>query len=192
VIDGAGQRPGQLFQRLQHGVGGSHVLLGEFRPALCLRLGHGFPELLLQRGHRLEQAVEFGNERLLLRKFQPAEQGECIAHRRHLGVADVTQILLDIGIHRRIGVQQPVGRGAVGAQIVHRLEDVRGGVGDNRNAARRLQAAPGVPGVERKSDHHAKGGDEDDGFQQRGYGQTVQHGCSPQDARPFGGKTVKT
>jgi hypothetical protein len=35
--------------------------------------------------------------------------------------------------------KQPVGRGAVGAQIVHRLEDVRRGVGDHSDAARRLQ-----------------------------------------------------
>ena len=52
-------------------------------------------------------------------------------------------------------------------------------VGDHRNAARRLQAAPGVPGVERKSNHHAEGGDEDDGLQQRGYGQTIQHDAPP-------------
>jgi hypothetical protein len=59
---------------------------------------------------------------------------DCAPWRRYFGVADVAQILLDIGFHRRVGIQQPVGRGAVGAQIVHRLEDVRRSVGDDRNA----------------------------------------------------------
>jgi hypothetical protein len=68
----------------------------------------------------------------LLGEFQAAEQDERVAHRRHFGVADVAQILLDIGVHRRVGIQQPVGGGAVGAQIVHRLEDVRRGIGDDR------------------------------------------------------------
>ena len=179
VIDGGGKGAGKLLQRLQHRIRRSHVFIGQFGTALCLRLGHRFPELLLQRAHRLEHAFEFRHQRLVLREFQAAEQAERVAHRRHFGVADVAQILLDIGVHRRVGIQQPVGGGAVGAQIVHRLEDVRRGVGDDRDAARRLQAAPGVPGIERKSNHHAEGGDEDDGLQQRGYGQTIQHDAPP-------------
>jgi hypothetical protein len=140
-------------------------------------------EFLLQRGHRLEQPIELRHQRRVLGEFDAAEQAERVVHRRHFGIADVAQIFLDVGIHRRIAVQQPVGRRAVRAQVVHRLEHVGGSIGDLRHAARLLQAAPGVPGVERKSNHHAEGGDKDNGLQQRGYGQTIQHDASPKSAR---------
>ena len=55
---------------------------------------------------------------------------------------------LSIGL---IGIQQPVGGGAIGAQIMHRLEQVRRGIGDHRDTARHLQPSPGIPGVERES-----------------------------------------
>ncbi len=127
----------------------------------------------------LEQAVEFRDQRRLLRELDLAEQTKRVAHRRHFGVAKAAQIFFDVAVHRRVAIQQPVGGGAVGAQIVHRLEHIGGCVGDHRDAARHLQAAPGIPGVERETHHDAERGGQDDGLQQRGYGQTIQHDAPP-------------
>ena len=180
MVDVGGERAGQLVERGEQPLRRLHVLLGERRAAReLLGLGHGFPEFLLLRRQRLEQAVEFGDQRRLLRELDLAEQTERIAHRRHFGVAQAAQVFFDLAVQRRGAVQQPVGGGAVGAQIVHRLEHVRRRVGDHRDAAGHLQASPGLPGVERKSNHDAEGGGQDDGFQQRGYGQTIQHDAPP-------------
>jgi hypothetical protein len=159
--------------------------------ASAARRGDQLPEFLLPGGQRPEQALEFGDQGLLLGEFDLAEQRERVAHARHFGVAQRSQIFLDVAVQRRAAVQQPVGGGAVGAQIVHRLEHVRGSIGDDRDAAGLLQASPGIPGVERKSDHHAEGSGENDGLQQRGYGQTIQHDAPPK-LRPLGGKMVNT
>ncbi len=175
VVDAAGEHARQLVEDVQQSLGRFHIFLGQRRAARRRRLRHQLPEFLLP----VEQAVEFGDQCLLLGEFDLAEQRERIAHTRHFGVAQRAQIFLDISVQRRAAVQQPVGGGAVGAQIVHRLEHVGGSIGDDGDAAGLLQAPPGVPGVERKSDHHAEGGGEDDGLQQRGYGQAIQHGIPP-------------
>ena len=191
MVDGGGERPRQCVEHVEQRVHRGHVLLGQFRAALRLRLGHRFPEFLLQRAERLVLTVEFRDQRLLIGEFHGAERHQRIGHRGHFRVADVAQVFFDIRFHRRVGIEQPVGGGAVGAHVVHRLEQVRRGVGDHRNPARDLQAAPGLPGVEREAEHDAGRGDQDDGFQQRGYGQTVQHGA-PNGFRAFGPKRVNT
>jgi len=114
--------------------------------------------------------------RKLDRRQQPKRGGHC----GHFGIANLAQIFVDIACDRLVGVQKPEGRGLIGAHIMHRLEHVRRGIGDDGDTVRQLQAVPGIPGAERKSDHHAERHDEDDGLQQRGYGETVQHG-GPQD-----------
>ena len=73
VIDSGGNRPGKLVERFEHRGRRVHVLLGQARGARSLRLAHGFPEFLLQRGRRLEQAVELGHQRLLLGEFHSPE-----------------------------------------------------------------------------------------------------------------------
>src|SRR6478609_9819432 len=62
------------------------------------------------------------------------------------------------------------------------------GVRDHEDAARHLQAVPGIPGVDGKSNHDAERGGENDGLQQRGYGQTVQHDAPPKAAAIWGEK----
>ncbi|MGY4600972.1 hypothetical protein ACVWXL_008718 [Bradyrhizobium sp. GM22.5] len=96
-----------------------------------------------------------------------------------MGIAQRAQIFLDLAVHR-LGRIQEADRGrAVGAQIVHRLEQIGGRVGDLRDAVGGLQAIPGLVGGERERDHHADRRDRDHRLQQRGYGQTIQHRSPP-------------
>src|SRR6266853_5330121 len=53
------------------------------------------------------------------------------------------------------------------------------GNGEHRDAARQLHPPPGIPGVERKSEHDAKSRCQDHCLEQRGYGQAIQHNRPP-------------
>ena len=73
--------------------------------------------------------------------------------------------------------KEPVGGRPVGAQIMHRLEHMGRGIRDHRDAVGRLQAPPGIPGIQRNPDHHPERRGQQYDFQKRGYGQTIQHEC---------------
>ena len=148
MVDVGGKRRGQLVERLKQRVRRLHVFLGQRQTARGLWLPHFFPEFLLLRGQGFEQAIQLRHQRLLLIEFDRRELAKRVAHRGHFRVAEIAQIFFDIAIHRLIGIQQPGGGGPIGAQIMHRLEQVRRGIGDHRNAARQLQTPPGFPGVE--------------------------------------------
>ena len=190
MVDRGGERSGQFVQRYEQRSRRIHVFLGEGRAPRSLRLADLVPEFLLLRGQGLEQAIKLRHQRLLLGEFDGGKRRKRAGHRRRFGVAQAAHVFLDVGVHRLIGIQQPVGGGSVGAQIVHRLEKVRRGVGDHRDAAGDLQAGPGIPRVEREPGDDAECGDQDDGLQQRGYGQTIQHKV-PRDFVHSGTKLVK-
>ncbi|MBA7473732.1 hypothetical protein ES707_09076 [subsurface metagenome] len=192
MVDGGGQRAGELVHDVEQRVHCVGVLLGQIGAALRLRLAHHLPEFLLLRSDRLEGAIEFGHECVLLWEVHARERRQGRGHRRHFGIADAAEILLDVRVHRRVGIKRAHSGRAVGAQIVHRLEQVRRGVRDDGDAAGDLQAIPGVPGIEREADHDAEGGGEDDGLQQRGNGQTIEHGIPQSECHAFGLKTVNT
>jgi hypothetical protein len=63
-----------------------------------------------------------------LREFHQRKQLERAAHGGHFRVAKTPQIFVHLAVERLIGIQEPVGRGAVAAQTVHRLEHVRRGI----------------------------------------------------------------
>jgi len=165
VVDGGGQRGGQFVQRGQQPRRRIQIFLRQRRTTRGLRLGDFVPEFLLLRGQALEQAVEFRHQRVLLREFDRGQQAQRIGHGGHFRIAKLAQIFVDIAGDRRVGIQQPEGRGLIGAQIMHGLEQIGRGIGDHRDAAGRLQAVPGIPGIERKSDHHAKCGCQDNGLE---------------------------
>ena len=179
MVDGGGEGCGQFVEGHKQCRGGVEVFLGQRRATRGLRLADVVPEFLLLSGQGLEQTVQFGHQRLLLGEFNAAEFDQRARHRRHFGVAKTAQIRIDLAVHPGFGIEQPDGGGLIGAQIMHRLEQVRRSVGDHRDAVRRLQSSPGIPGVERESDHDAKGGGQDNCFQQRGYGQTIEHNIPP-------------
>jgi hypothetical protein len=185
VVDVGGERPRQFIERLQQSVGRIHIFLGKRRAARGLRLAHCIPEFLLQRHDRLEQTVELRHQCFLLRKLDAAQHAERLGHRGHFDIMQATQIFFDLRIHC-VGIEQADRGGTVGAQTVHRLEQVRRGVRDRRDPAYDPEPPKTVPGVEREADHDAEGGGQDDDFQQRRYGQAIQIGCFPQSSRYLG------
>jgi hypothetical protein len=169
VIDIGGKHAGELFEPLEQHVRDVYIFLVERRTPRGLRLAHCFPELLLQGRDRLECAIEFGNQRIVLRELHRDQQREAIGHGGHLAIAQAAQVLFDVGVHR-IRVQQTAGGRAVGAEVMHRLEKVRRGVGDHRDPARRLQVPPGFPCAHRKLGDGQHCGDHNNGLEQRGNG----------------------
>ncbi len=186
MVDRGGQDSGQLVERVEQALGRFHVFLRQRLPARSLRLAHFLPEFLLLGGELLEQAVEISGTSVCC--CGNSIIGSSSSARPMAGISASRmprRYLSMLAVDRRFRVQDPVGAGPIRAQIVHRLEQIRRGIGDQRDAARHLQPTPGFPGVERKSDHHAKRRGQDHGFQKCGYGQTVQHGCPQKPRRSF-------
>jgi len=179
VVDLGGEDAGNLVERCEQRRLGVHVFLAQRGAARRLRLGDLLPEFLLLGDDRLEQAIEFRHEDLLLRESDGGKHLERVTHGGHFHVAKPAQIFVHFAIQRLVGVQQPVGRRAVAAKAIHGLEHVGRSVRDDRHPVGQLQALPGVPGSERKAEDNAKRGGQDHCLEQRGYGETVQHGCPP-------------
>ena len=80
------------------------------------------PHFGLQRRQGFEQAIQLRHQRRLFGELDGRKRRQRDGHRRHFGIVDAVKVFLDVGVHRLIGIQQPVGGGSIGAQIVHRLE----------------------------------------------------------------------
>ncbi len=129
-------------------------LLRQALAAGRLRLGHRVPGFTLQGGHRLHRALQLGLQARLLGEVDALQRvGRC-AQRRHLSIADVLQIGLQVRGNRVRQVQATHGRRAVRAQPMHGLESVARRGGDTGDPAGRGIALPRAPGAQGQDDHH--------------------------------------
>ena len=184
--DAGGKRRRGFVERREQRQRRVQIFLAQRKPARRLRLGDFAPEFRLLGDQEFVQPVKLRDERLLLRELDARKQVQRPRQRRHLVGAQIAQILLRIMVHRLLGGESPVGVGPIGAQIVHRFEQVRRRIRDQRHAIGCLQALPGVPCAERDRDDHAKRSGHDDGLQQRGHGQAIQHEGPQGRWQPFG------
>ena len=142
MVDGGGKGCRQLVECLQQRGGGVVIFLRQRGAARGLWLGDVVPEFLLLRRQLLEQLIELGHQRVLLRKFDRRQQHQCVGHRGHFRIANLPQVFIDVACDGLVGVEQAEGRGLIGSQVVHRLEHVRRGVGDDGDPVRQLQPGP--------------------------------------------------
>ena len=84
MIDYRDERGRELLQQRKQCGRRFRVFLDQRRPARRLGLVQLLPEFLMLRRQLLEQALQLGHERRLLRKFDSGQQLKGMAHRRHL------------------------------------------------------------------------------------------------------------
>jgi hypothetical protein len=88
-----------------------------------------------QREDHLHGTLQLRQQRLAVGKLDSLEQFSRRLERRVLRIADLPQVFLAVGIDRAGRIEVTVRRGAVGAQVMHRLERVARRVGDRQHAA---------------------------------------------------------
>ena len=112
---------------------------------------HGARPLAWRHRPRIPSAGavrRFGHQRSLWREINRCSSPSALA----IAGISVAQVFVDIAYDGLVGVQQPEGRGLIGAQVVHRLRTL----GEASAMTPIRQPVSGIPGVEREADHHAE------------------------------------